>query len=199
MRLEPNRLFFALWPDDAVRAAIAEAARKLRMRMQPGGYLARPERYHLTLLFLGDAVPARDEAAAIAAAAQVRVAPFTLQLDHAGSFRNRHIPWWLGSHAPPAQLHELHDRLREVLRQADVSIDRMRFVPHLTILREARQPLPPTAIAPVEWPVTEFVLVRSRLDLNPVEYEVIGRWPLRPGDGAPPLADESTGQLALPL
>lgn len=198
MSLEPNRLFFALWPPDAVRTAAADAARGLRMRMQPGGYLAKPERYHLTLLFLGDAVPAREEAAALEAAGRVRAVPFTLQLDHAGSFRNRHIPWWLGMREPPPQLSQLYEKLREAMRRADVTIDRMRFAPHLTILRDAHQPLPQTPVAPIDWNVDEFVLVRSRLDLNPVEYELLGRWPLL-GDGGEPAPTAGDAQLSLPL
>lgn len=168
------------------------------MRMQPGGYLSKPERYHLTLLFLGDAVPAREEAAAIDAAGRVRAAPFALQLDHAGSFRNRHIPWWLGTREPPPQLNQLYEKLREAMRRADVTIDRMRFAPHLTILRDAHLPLPQTPVAPIDWAVDGFVLVRSRLDLNPVEYEVIGRWPLAGGGGETQQASGDT-QLSLPL
>lgn len=196
--VEPNRLFFALWPGDAVRAAAAEAARTLRMRMQPGGYLSRPERYHLTLLFLGDVVPAREQAAAIEAAGRVRAAPFGLQLDHAGSFRNRHIPWWLGVREPPPQLNQLYEKLREAMRRAEVATDRMRFAPHLTVLRDARLPLPQTPITPIDWKVDEFVLVRSRLDLNPVEYELLGRWPLTGDSGEPPQSPGDT-QLNLPL
>jgi 2'-5' RNA ligase len=196
---EPNRLFFALWPGDAVRTAAAEAARNLRMRMQPGGYLSKPERYHLTMLFLGDAVPPVQEGAAIEAAGGVRAAPFSMHLDHAGSFRGRHIPWWLGVREPPPQLNRLYEKLREAMRRADVAVDRMRFAPHLTILRDARLTLPQTPIAAIEWKVEDFVLVRSRLDLNPVEYELIGRWALNGDDSASPAADSDTGQLALPL
>lgn len=194
---EVNRLFFALWPDDVVRTACAEAARRLRLRMQPGGYLSKPERYHLTLLFLGDTVPADREAAARQAAGRVRSAPFTLRLDQAASFpRNRSIPWWLGSREPPPPLEHLHQRLREAMLRAGVTPDRMKFAPHLTVLRDARQPLPPTPIAPIDWAVDSFVLVRSRIDRSPVEYELLGRWPLT---GAGDDGGAERGQLALPL
>jgi 2'-5' RNA ligase len=176
--IELNRLFFALWPTDEVREACARAARDLKIRMQPGGYLSAAERYHLTLLFLGDAVSPEKQAAALAAASRFRGAPFELLLDHAGSFRNRQIPWWLGARELPRELNQLHDRLRETLVRADATPDRMKFVPHLTILRDAQAPLPTTAIKPVRWKVEEFVLVRSRLDLRPMHYELLGRWPL---------------------
>jgi RNA 2',3'-cyclic 3'-phosphodiesterase len=188
-----NRLFFALWPPDPVRDACAAAARELSMRMQPGGRVIPAARYHMTLLFLGSTVAPEKEAAARQAASLVRASPFVLRLDHAGSFRNRQIPWWLGAHDTPPELVQLHERLREALLRAEVVPDRTKLVPHLTFLRDARRPLPPTAIVAVAWPVDAFVLVRSRLDRNPVEYEVIGRWPLR--GGAVPGPD----QLALPL
>jgi 2'-5' RNA ligase len=179
MVLEPNRLFFALWPADGVRDTCAQAARQLKARLQPGGYLIRPERFHVTLLFLGDAVPPQQEAAAVQAASLLRLAPFTMQLDQAGSFRNRSIPWWLAPRMVPAEAQTLHEALREHMRGAGVAYDRMRFAPHLTILRDAQRSLAPTPISPIEWPVAGFVLIRSRLQAQPVEYEIVGRWKLQ--------------------
>lgn len=190
-----NRLFFALWPGDAVRASCAQAARDLKIRMQPSGYLSAPDRYHITLLFLGDHVAPLKEAAALQAAASVRAAPFELTLDHAGSFRNnRQIPWWLGAREPPAALQALYEQLRESMVRAGVTPDRMRFVPHLTVLRDPRMTLPVTAIRPVTWQVDEFVLIRSHVDQQPMTYEVLGRWPL---DGAQMPAPIPAAQLDL--
>jgi 2'-5' RNA ligase len=190
--LKLNRLFFALWPDDAVRRACAEAARELRLKMQPSGYMSNPERYHITLLFLGDTVPPEQEQAAIEAAAAVRAAPFQLNLDSAGSFRNRQVPWWLAPRESPRALAELYESLHEAMMAARVVPDRMKFVPHLTVLRDAHKALPSTAIKPVEWPVRDFVLVRSRLDLQPVRYEIVESWPLKAEPGVSP-----PGQLGL--
>lgn len=194
---ELNRLFFALWPGDEVRSACAQAARDLKIRMQPTGYLSAAQRYHMTLLFLGDHVAPDKQAAACQAAASVRAAPFELTLDHAGSFRNnRQIPWWLGAREPPPALQILYEHLREVMTRAGVTPDRMRFVPHLTVLRDPRMALPPTAIRPVVWPVTEFVLIRSHAHRSPLEYELLGRWPLD-AKAAAPLPPPSTAQLDL--
>ena len=195
MPAEPaNRLFFALWPDEATRDACAEAARQLRLRMQPRGAASVVARYHLTLLFLGDHVPEVAEAAARQAASRVRARPFTLRLDHAGSFRNREVPWWLGSREPPPALNVLYERLRETMLRARVPVQPMRFSPHLTIHRDAGLPLPPTLITPVDWPVSDFVLIRSRLGRGPVVYEELGRWPLDP---AAPEPMPEPGQLDL--
>ena len=188
-----NRLFFALWPDDATRAACAEAARDLKLRMQPDGYLLRPERYHLTLPYLGDHVPPQQEAAARQVAQLVSLPPFTLTLEQAGSFRNREVPWYLAPLETPPELLLLHDHLRDALRQAGVNVERMRFAPHLTVVRNATMTLPPTRIRPVVWQVKEFVLIRSVLHGQPVEYQLLGRWPLH---GAMPSGDTRT-QMAL--
>ena len=175
---EPNRLFFALLPDDATRAACEVLARDLKLRMQPGGYPVNALRYHLTLLFLGDFVTPQQEETAIEVAHRVSSEPFMLSLDQAMSFRNREIPWVLVPRQAPVALQLLHDRLRQALRDVGVLPDRMRFAPHLTVLRNAGQVLPVTQVGPLSWPVREFVLIRSVLHRQPARYEVIGRWPL---------------------
>lgn len=196
--MQLNRLFFALWPDETVRSASREAARQLNLRLQPGGYLSSPERYHLTLLFLGDQVLPQHERAARLAVDALRAAPFDLCFDQAGSFRNKSIPWWLGPRQVPAGLTRLQERLRESLQRAQVPVDRMRFVPHLTIARDARRVLPVTPIAPIVWPVREFVLIRSHLDRQPVEYEILQRWALEGADDeGPPPPTEPPPQLDL--
>lgn len=191
--LEPNRLFFALWPDDATRSATHDAAKQLKVKMQPGGYLSNADRYHITLLFLGDFVAHEQEQLALQAASRVRSAPFVLRLDRAGSFKNAKIPWWLGPAEPPPELAQLYQALHAQLLEAKVLPERMKFVPHLTILRDAGQALPKTVIQPIDWRVQEFVLVRSRLDLKPMQYEILERWPLIAGDTPPP----RNGQMPL--
>ncbi|HUP93069.1 MAG TPA: RNA 2',3'-cyclic phosphodiesterase [Solimonas sp.] len=176
--MQLNRLFFALWPDAAVEAAALEAARELRVRMQPGGHLTRPGMLHVTLSFLGNTVSAEQEAAAQQCAARVRAEPFTLALEQAGSFRGAKFPWWLGPREAPPALLALHHQLHELLLRARVAPEREKFAPHLTVLRDAAMFLPPTPIRPIEWQVREFVLMRSRMDLQPAVYEELGRWPL---------------------
>ncbi len=57
------RLFYALWPDDAARAQLAQAAAALNVH---DGQRVRDENLHLTLVFLG-AVDAECQAAPAAA------------------------------------------------------------------------------------------------------------------------------------
>lgn len=171
-----NRLFFALWPAAAVRDAIAQAARDLRVRMPSGGRAVDPERYHLNLAFLGNSVSDSQQAALLQAAASLRTPQFDLRLDTAGSFRKPQGPWWLGSSQPPETLQALHDRLRDLALGCDIAMDRGRFIPHVTIARQAQGSLPLTRVQPIDWTVCEFMLVRSLLDAQAPAYEILGRW-----------------------
>ena len=182
---ERHRLFLALWPDDAVRDGIAAAATALREVHAPRGRWIDPRRYHLTVQFLGDSHRLREDvaAASMGAAASVRARPFELVLDTVGSFRNRSVPWWLGCATTPPQLQALWTMLGTALAHAGVRVESDRaLVPHVTVLRDARVALPQASIAPVIWPVRDFVLVHSVLGRRSA-YHLLGRWPLPPSQG----------------
>lgn len=172
-----NRLFFALVPPLDVCERVAEKARELQKTHDLGGRLIKPLRYHITLLFLGDQVSSAGEKAALRAAPDMQSPPFTLYLDKAGSFRNRQMPVWLGPNQPPAELDHLAKLLGKVTGQRTRE-RQPRFTPHLTTIRNADGLLPATAVDPIEWDVTDYVLIRSVLDQQPVRYEILGRWTL---------------------
>jgi 2'-5' RNA ligase len=175
-----HNLFFALQPDDDVRAAIAAAAARLKHEREPRGRWITPHRYHLTLLFLGNHAHLRDDLvdAALAAGDRVSTAPFALALDRAGSFANRAMPWWIGCSRLDTRLAALHDRIAAELRAQDRAVGTGNdFVAHVTILRDADRALPPTPIAPIEWPVGDFVLIDSRLGAE-ASHTVLRRWRL---------------------
>jgi 2'-5' RNA ligase len=182
-----HRLFFALWPGDELRQRIADATAQLQHEHEhehgPGGRRIGAHRYHLTLQYLGDfdVLPPALVDQAQAAAATVDVRPFELLLDRAGSFRNASIPWWLGTDAMPDGLRALWDELGVALARAGVQVRSGReLVPHVTVLRDARGPLPSTAIAPLPWRVDSFVLIHSELGARNA-YTLLGQWPLRQG------------------
>lgn len=193
MALELNRLFVALWPGTAVRDACSDAARGLRMRMQPTGRAIPPDQFHLTLSFLGDAVSAEAETRLRALLGQVRVTPFRLTLDYASCFRESRVHWWLGCRNSPAELTTLHIQLRDAVHRAGITPDRARFVPHLTLQRDAGTPLPQTPVTPINWDVESFTLARSRIDLPAPQYDQLEHWTLR----APELAEPAGGQMPL--
>jgi 2'-5' RNA ligase len=60
-----------------------------------------------------------------------------------------------------------------------------RFVPHLTLIRAATTPLRKQPVAPIDWPVEEFVLIRSILHEQPARYETRQRYRLCGGPPPP--------------
>lgn len=172
-----NRLFFALWPAQGVRAQVAATADFVCANLSVEGRRLNPERYHITLRFIGNNVGAQVEAAALKVAAEVDAPPFSLRLDQAGSFRNDDIPIWLGPSAVPAELIYLEETLGRVFG-ARQRRQKSHFAPHLTILREASTPLPAQPVAPIDWRVEEFVLIRSVFRPQ-AEYKILQRYPLR--------------------
>ncbi|NUS38020.1 MAG: RNA 2',3'-cyclic phosphodiesterase [Lysobacter sp.] len=173
----PHRLFFALWPDAALREAVAGTTEAL-VRLHPNdGRRLRADRYHMTLQFLGDIpAPRRDEvvARATGAAQAVASAAVDLVLDHAGGFPNARV-WWLAP-AAAAELRRLWDALGMALLHAGQKAKASPgFSPHLTIVRDVGARLPATPVAPLRWRVDRFVLIDSQ---PPKPYRIVGEWPL---------------------
>jgi 2'-5' RNA ligase len=102
------------------------------------------------------------------------VAPrrFTLRMDQPGYWNHNHIAW-LGASSVPDELQALVGELRTALVQAGVPFDPKPFVPHVTLVRNARAPREewPTLI-PVEWPVNGFSLIASERDESGPYYRI---------------------------
>ena len=172
-----RRLFFALWPDEAVRRAIANL--RSTLPVPRGARLTRPDRFHVTVVFLGDfdPLPAAMRAAIQSAADSVRTRCFELLLDHVDSFAHARVDWLGPSRVPPA-LADLQDALDAALRSAGVPLKSSTpFVPHVTLQRNVRTRPPAMDVSPIEWTVREFVLVAS-MPGSPDPYRIVGTWPL---------------------
>jgi 2'-5' RNA ligase len=170
-----HRLFFALWPDAPVRRRIESAANALEAGVD--GRPIDPERYHLTLQFLGDFPVLPDWLpGALRAARSVNAAAFPLDIDVVGGFPASRVGW-LGASTSPAGLLSLRSALRQALDANGVPLrPEPSFQPHITIRRNARA-MPSDAIAPIGWNVDGFVLIDSQAGRTPA-YAVIGQWPL---------------------
>jgi 2'-5' RNA ligase len=168
------RTFFALWPDDGVRAALAErAAATARMC---GGRAPRADLLHLTLVFIGATPPERVESLQDMMNA-TRIAAFTLQLDRCGWFRQSGVAW-MGAQSPPEALIDLQHALARGASRLGFSLDVRPYVAHLTLARDARRAPPAGAIAPVEWRADSFALVVSDLLPDGPRYRVLHQTPL---------------------
>lgn len=171
-----QRLFLALWPDDAVRARLTEARDFVAAHHR--GRPVDPGNLHITLVFLGSA-DADKRRCAEAAAARVTAPPFTLILDSLGHWPRPQVSW-VGSTSTPEALSELLAQLRRTLGQCGFDLDNRPFRPHVTLLRKARgRPQFPSSLAPpIQWPVTRIYLVASVTRTHGAEYRIVGTWPL---------------------
>jgi len=166
------RLFFALWPDDAVRAQLAHWSRELQALC--GGRTTPPGNLHVTLAFLGGIEDARV-AEIERAAGEVGAPVASLVLDRPGYWKHNRIAW-AGASAPPPELGAFVAELREVLRRAGIRFDAKPFVSHATLLRDAREPRATPELAPIEWRLSGFALVQSVTLPRGSRYEVRRSW-----------------------
>jgi 2'-5' RNA ligase len=166
------RLFFALWPEDATRAALAEWTRAIHR--ESGGRAMRPENVHITLAFLGSIDSAKLPAIE-AAAGRVTPRRFTLSIDEVGYWRHNQIAW-AGAREMPLELAALVADLRAALLEAHVPFDAKPFATHVTLVRKARPGFRMPRMATIEWPVKDFVLLRSVNGPDGSHYEVERRW-----------------------
>lgn len=165
-----RRVFFALWPDAEVRAAIA--SRREASGERPG----RPvpdHNLHATLVFLGDQ-PVGLVDRLIREEPPAGVRPFSLTLDRFGWFARARVAW-LGGPAVPAG-ERLVAELAARARAQGIEVDRRPWVPHVTLFRNVRRRPSLAPPEPLVWPVACFALVES-VPKRP--YQVLRTWPLQ--------------------
>jgi 2'-5' RNA ligase len=175
-----RRLFFALWPDPGMQAALAEATRGIDL---PGaGRRVPPESLHLTLAFLG-AVPESRIAALTPIAAQVAKAfplhgePIAVTLDHVEHWRRSQLLCATASSTPP-----LASRLGEALKRALIgqsfTPDLKPFQAHATFARKVRRVTHDLEMPPVRWSFRDFRLIESRTGPSGSIYSTREIWVL---------------------
>ncbi|MDH3981023.1 MAG: RNA 2',3'-cyclic phosphodiesterase [Gammaproteobacteria bacterium] len=168
-----RRLFFALWPDAAQRAALDAAGQALtgkRVRRVAADNL------HLTMAFAGS-VSAATQACLERQAAAIRAAPFALTINHAGYFPRPRI-LWIGPEDVPGGLWALAGALRQALVDCGISPGLHAFQAHVTVARKYSEGAPARSIAPLEWSIRDFRLVESVSTENGVRYRPLRSWPL---------------------
>lgn len=179
------RLFFALWPDPALRAELAAFQRSLRQSTGKGRWLP-PQRLHLTLYYLGRLPLPVSEAVQLGARG-IEAPAFSLQLDRLGCFERARV-LWLGPSRVPQVLTDLHHALRVLPESCNHEAQPTRFRPHVTLARKIRTlPELPEAAAqmlPLFWQAMDFALIESVDMPDGVEYRVVERYPLVPGGNA---------------
>ncbi len=162
------RVFFALWPDDEARAALGRWTQQARA--MAGGRATQARNLHLTLAFIGETDVRRIPELAAAAAA-IRLQPCELIIDQCRYWKHNRIVW-AGGEAPQA-LREGVAQLRAGLQSAGIRFDGKAFVPHVTLLRDARAVPQLPQPAPLRWHVREFVLLASGRDEAGPVYRIV--------------------------
>lgn len=158
------RLFYALWPDDATRAALAQLQTTIR------GRKTRYQNLHMTLAFLGEQ-PSKLLPALKEILADLPHAEIPLVLDRIGYFTKKRIAW-AGMHQVPDALIRLAQLLAAELAQQGISCSSV-FQPHVTLARDAQAPAE-ISFAPIRWAANRIVLVQSTTDAEGVCYRVLG-------------------------
>ncbi|MGH3655972.1 MAG: RNA 2',3'-cyclic phosphodiesterase, partial [Micromonosporaceae bacterium] len=133
-----QRLFVAVDPPDYARQHLASYVADLHVA-KAGARLAAPERWHVTVAFLGE-VPddrvVRVREALTAAAGGPSSNAMTLRFDGGGRFGGRAgTVIWAGVAGEVGRLRQLARAVARELRHARFSLDRKPYRPHLTIAR----------------------------------------------------------------
>ena len=172
--IKTHRLFFALWPSEQVRQSIVEVLSSLPP--QVNGRVIQQQNLHATLHYVGQVAESTKDCMH-AAAQSVKAEAFQLNLDRLGLFPKAKI-FWMGAQNTPEQLMQLHKKLGLALEDCGFVTDKRAYVPHLTLLRKCREPVPENINFSIPWRVEEFVLVESITYKEGVKYQVLERYSL---------------------
>lgn len=175
------RLFFALWPNDALREQIWRVSRR-GVTACEGRPVIR-DNLHMTLAFLGS-VNAELLPRIRAAAADIQMPGFEFRLDEMG--------YWVRPRAlviQPASFPAALPALVQALWQALGPLQLTgkpgaagAYRPHVTIARKAVCPAELVLETPVHWVVRDFCLVSSVTDPAGARYEPLARYHLLQAD-----------------
>lgn len=180
VRESTRRLFFALWPDEAMREAMAHATRKAVQAS--GGRPVPQNNLHVTLAFLGS-VPERrlPELAAAARGATETLTPgganspadpLQLVFDRLEYWRAAHLLCALPAEPPPRGA-ELARQLQDALVGRRFAPDLKPFRPHVTVARKVARPGSEGKMRQVTWRFTELALIESRTLPQGALYTVV--------------------------
>jgi 2'-5' RNA ligase len=181
-----RRLFFAVDPPEEAKADLDRALAP--MRGAPGEpRWTRPDRWHLTLLFLGAVPEARVPQLVEAAGPVVAATPaMRVRLAGGGWFGSRRRPQvaWAGLDGDVTPLTDLAGRLARVARSLRLEVEDRAFRPHLTLGRwrpgqpaDGELPERLAGYGGPEWPVREVRLWESHLGPAPT-YDLVASWPV---------------------
>jgi 2'-5' RNA ligase len=162
-------LFVAVFPPP-------DEIRSLRHALPSSARLTSTDRWHLTLVFLGEVPDDRIDEVTRVLSGVATPGPFSLRLGGAGRFG---AVAWAAVDGDLAGLHALRNAAKDALDAGGFPSDSRPYTPHLTVSYRSddatRRALAGYAGRP--WPVTDFVLVRSQGGV----YSRLAAWHLTAG------------------
>jgi 2'-5' RNA ligase len=178
------RAFLGLQLPEPVQDAMEDLQAEI-----PVGRSVAPENLHITLAFLDDQPTATLEALHEELCA-VRAPAFALSVQGLDLMGGKSPKVLCANIAANAALNQLHSRIRTRVQAAGIALPRVRFRPHVTLLRFSRR-LQPDALAKIgralqahgdfriqDFPVESFNLYRSTLLPEGPRYDVLAHYPL---------------------
>jgi len=177
------RLFFALWPSDALRAALAAAAAPVYTQVK--GEPVPPGNLHVTLAFLGSA-PGAALAHLIEAGGQGPWPAVELAFGRLEYWAKPRVLVAMPLEVPAAG-QAIVDRLWQAAASLGFERESRPWQPHLTVVRRIRRPPPENlALPPLEASSWRLALVESASHPEGVRYKPLAEWQLS-GRGDSPL------------
>lgn len=167
-----DRLFFALWPDSALRRALHDRIELITASI--AGKPQRPDQWHVTLEFLGQ-VPLEHQPRLRAAADRVSRPPITIEFDRVEHWRKPQVVCLVASRIP-AGLAVLVTELHAALAEEGFTLDARPFCPHVTLARKVQAAADSFLEPPFVWQSNGFALVRSVTDPAGSRYEPLDWW-----------------------
>lgn len=166
-----NNLFFALWPDESVRAELVRIQHSASVR---NGRLHHPDDLHLTLVFLGRVAPEQIECVR-QMAASIAAEPFSFELTRTGQWKRPRILWCSPDQAPALLCRLVHD-LQQGAVTCGFQPEQRTYKPHVTLARKVNHADNALLDSGVIWQPKEFVLAGSHSGSESPRYKIIDRW-----------------------
>ena len=160
------RLFSAVLFDEATLDVISSYRDQLHDASYRGRFPKR-DNLHLTLEFLGEI---DNPSSAIRALSRLEFKPFDLVMDRIGFFqRPDGDTWWIGVEADnPVMV--LQARLHRLFMEEGLSLEKRKYVPHITLGRNVVTDAPACRIAKLSFHVTSVSLMLSEREDGGMRY-----------------------------
>jgi len=165
-----KKLFFALWPDAAIRQQCRNVIEKITGNCGPVAL----NNIHATLVFLGR-INQDQETAITTAAATLPIPNLRLCFDRLSFWKKPGI-LCLTCRDFNQEVVMLSEQLAAIAKHYAVAIDERPFKPHITLARKAKQ-AEVIDFEPIAWHTQAFCLVESCSLAEGVEYRVLKCWP----------------------